>query len=181
MSVTERQIEIKAPVEKVFGYLADFSRHPEWAEHDLKIEKTSEGPVGVGSTFSSVGHQMGRDNENKVSVVEFVANEKIVFGSEGERLRMRHHILTQPVDGGTRVTKGVEALQLPFPLSLLFPVLRLVGVIGGGLGGDLNRIKAKLEEGAPAPEQPAPTLEEEAPETEQSSPEAEEKSPADHE
>ena len=178
MATTERQIEINVPVEKVFGYLADFSRHPEWAQHDLKIEKTSEGPVGVGSTFSSVGHQMGRDNENKVSVVEFVANEKIVFESEGEGLRMRHHILTQPADGGTLVTKRVEALQLPFPISVGFPVLRLLGVIGGGLGGDLNRVKEKLEAGAPAPEQPAPTPEEEAPESGESSPEAEEKTSA---
>ncbi len=181
MAATERQILIDAPAENVFAYLADFSRHPEWAAHDLKIEKTSEGPVGVGSNFSSVGHQLGRDNDNKVSIVEFVANEKIIFESEGEGLRMRHHILTQPVDGGTLVTKGVEALQLPFPISLVFPLLRMLGQVGSGLKGDLQRIKAKLEEGAPAPEQPAPTPEEEAPESGESSPEAEEKTSADQE
>ena len=50
-------------------------------------------------------------------------------------------------------------------------MLRMMGQVGSGLDGDLRRIKAKLEEGAPVPEQPA-TPEEEAPESGESSPEA---------
>ena len=171
MAATERQILIDAPVDSVFAYLADLSRHPEWAAHDLHVEQTSEGPVGVGTTFTSVGHQMGRDNENKVSVVEFVANERIAYESQFDANRMRNYFLLEQEDGGTRLTKGADPLELHFPASVLFPMLRMMGQVGSGLDGDLRRIKAKLEEGAPVPEQPA-TPEEEAPESGESSPEA---------
>ena len=62
--VIERQITINASLEKVFAYLADFTRHGEWAAHPLRIEQASQGPVGVGTSFTSVGHQFGRDTED---------------------------------------------------------------------------------------------------------------------
>ena len=70
----ERRITISASVPHVFSYLADFPRHSEWAAHPLRIRQTSEGPVGVGSTFVSVGRQLGRDNEDHVTVVELIRN-----------------------------------------------------------------------------------------------------------
>ena len=80
----ERRITISAPVPNVFSYLADFPRHSEWAAQPLRIRQTSEGPVGVGSTFVSVGRQFGRENENHITVVKFIPNERIVFESAGQ-------------------------------------------------------------------------------------------------
>ena len=143
--VIERQITINAPVAEVFGYLADFTRHGEWAAHALRSQQTSEGPVNPGTTFTSIGHQFGRDNEDKVTVTEIVPSERIVFESEGAAGRFRHYFLLQEEDGRTRLTKGVELLQLSVLLRLLSPVVAAFRVTARAFDGDLQRIKAKLE------------------------------------
>lgn len=146
MPAFERQITINAPVGKVFGYLADFSRHPEWAAHRLEIQQTSEGAVTVGSTFASVGHEMGQ-HRAKVTISEFVPNSKIVYEADDDTGLFRHYCLFQEEDGQTRLTKGVEPLQLrSLLLRLLTPFIPLM--VPRALDGDLQRIKAKLEGGS---------------------------------
>jgi len=150
MAMAERSIKIDAPVETVFNYVSDISRHSEWGQHPLKLEQTSSGAVQVGATFRSVGHQMGRDFEAEVKITEFVPNEKLAFESKGKDFHFAHHFLLQSENGGTRLTKGGEAERVGFPFNLLLPVLSAAGVINRGLDGDLQRIKAKLEGGSGA-------------------------------
>ncbi len=78
----KQQITINAPAEKVFAYLADITKHPEWSkeEHKLQVEKTSQGPIGQGATFRSVGHQFGR-NEDTLTITEYVPSQRIVPSS----------------------------------------------------------------------------------------------------
>jgi uncharacterized protein YndB with AHSA1/START domain len=49
----EVNIDIAAPPEKVFGYLADFGRHGEWSMSVSKLEQLTPGPIGVGTEFKS--------------------------------------------------------------------------------------------------------------------------------
>ena len=144
MASIEKQLTIDAPVEKVFDYLADFLRHSEWADVPLKIEQTSGGPVGQGTTFKSVGHQLGRDFKGEVTVTEFVPNEKLAFEAKGDTFHFRHHFLLHEEEGRTRLTKVTEPLRLSLPFSLLSPLLNAL-ILPRGLDGDLRRIKAQLE------------------------------------
>ena len=86
----EKEVQINASPDEVFGYVADFTRHGEWAAHDLKIEQTSEGAVGTGSTFTSWGHQGGRTSENNLVVKEFAPGQRLVFEAMGKEGRYRH-------------------------------------------------------------------------------------------
>lgn len=47
----QTSITIKAPVENVYSYLADFPRHTEWAQNLSKVTKLSPGPIDVGTVF----------------------------------------------------------------------------------------------------------------------------------
>lgn len=49
----EVNIDIAAPSEKVFSYLADFSRHGEWSMSVNALEKITPGPLAVGTEFKS--------------------------------------------------------------------------------------------------------------------------------
>jgi uncharacterized membrane protein len=49
----QSSVTIQAPVEKVYTYLADFRRHPEWAQNLSKVTQTSSGPIGIGTTFKT--------------------------------------------------------------------------------------------------------------------------------
>lgn len=46
-------ITIQSPVETVYAYLSDFTRHSEWAQNIGKITPITTGPVAVGSRFRS--------------------------------------------------------------------------------------------------------------------------------
>lgn len=46
-------IDIAAPPEKVFTYLADFARHGEWSMSVTALEQITPGAVGVGTEFKS--------------------------------------------------------------------------------------------------------------------------------
>ena len=146
MGKVEQQITINAPAEKVFSYLADISRHSEWTRpaHKVEIQKTSDGPVGKGATFKSVGHQFGK-NEDVLTITEYTPNTRLVVEANGNAGLIRHSFDLTPSDGGVQVTKGFDIVQPKFPLSVLQPVLRAF-VLPGALSGDLQRIKEHVEQ-----------------------------------
>ncbi len=102
--------------------------------------------MGVGSTFVSVGRQFGRENENHITVVEFIPSEKIVFESEGRAGRFRHYFIMKKDGGITSLIKRAEIIQASLALRLLSPIFAALRVTGRVFDGDLRRIKAKLEE-----------------------------------
>lgn len=143
MAEFSNALTVNCPPEKAFVYLSDIAKHPEWAAHPLEIERTSEGPIAVGSTFSSVGKQMGT-HSGTVTIVELVPNEKIVYESDDDVARVRHSVLLAPVDGGTMITKSSNILEKRgLALKLASPMLGMI--VPRGLGRDLESIKAQLE------------------------------------
>jgi len=140
-----QQITINAPAEKVFNYVADISKHGEWGNpgQKLQVEKTSDGPIGKGSTFKSVAHQFGTQHDI-VTITEYVPSQKVVYESQGKAGQIRHSFEITPAGSGVQVTKGFEAVKAGFPFMLFLPVVQAF-VLPGALKGDLERIKAKVE------------------------------------
>ena len=138
---------INAPPDKVFAYVSDFRRHPEWASHRLSIEPVSEGPLAVGSKFKSVGHQMGMESRDEVTVSEVVADRRLTYDvSTHQGESFRHSIDLQPEGAGTRVTKSMNFVKTGIVTKLMMPlVLILVPKI---LSSDLQRIKSHIESAA---------------------------------
>lgn len=46
-------ITIQAPIDKVYAYLVDFSRHPEWAQNLSKVTQVTPGSIAVGTMFKT--------------------------------------------------------------------------------------------------------------------------------
>jgi len=128
---------------EVFDYLADFTHHPDWAAHRSTVTKTSHGPAGVGTTFTSDARMTGSSFHDDLTITEFVPNDRIVFEVTGDAGRFRHSFLLREERGGTRLTKAVEPLRLNGIWNIRWPIG--VFVIPHVLGGDLKRIKARLE------------------------------------
>ena len=145
MARVEKQITINAPADNVFNYLADITKHGEWgqAQHKLTVEKTSGGPVGQGSTFRSVGYQFGK-NEDTVTIVEYVPNQRVVYESQGKAGVIRHSFDLEPAGGSVQVTKRFDVVKAGFPFALFLPMARAF-ILPGALSADLQRIKAKVE------------------------------------
>lgn len=145
MARVEQSMEINASPEAVFNYVADISKHSEWAQpgHKLTIEKTSDGPVGQGSTFSSVGHQFG-ENHDTVTIAEFVPNERVVYNADGSAGVIQHSFELSASGDGVELTKTFDPLSTKMPFTIFAPIAKLLSV-PGTLRGDLERIKEKLE------------------------------------
>jgi ligand-binding SRPBCC domain-containing protein len=95
------------PVVRAFGYVADMTRHPEWANDPLTVERTDGGPVGVGTRFRAVGHQAGKEWPSDLTVTGFDPPSRFEFtatggpiGTTADRLH-RHEFLLTAGDGGT--------------------------------------------------------------------------------
>jgi uncharacterized protein YndB with AHSA1/START domain len=143
MPTFRKQSVVSAPPEKVFAYVADFSRHGEWTAHRVVIQPSSGGPVGQGSVFTSRNHFMGRELEDRLVVTEFAPNQRLVYEADGSTGVFRHIIAVEAADGGSRITKSIETLRLPLTAKLMLPLLMVVAP--RALAGDLERIKSRVQ------------------------------------
>lgn len=146
MAEFSKALVINCTPQQAFGYLSDIAKHPEWASNPLEIEKTSEGPIGVGATFSSTGKLLGT-HRGEVKIVELVPNEKIVYEADDDTGLVRHTILLAPTDGGTMVTKSSNILEKrALSFKLASPLLGLI--VPRALEQDLQKIRGRLEAAA---------------------------------
>lgn len=137
-----KETTIKAAPNEVFAYVADLTRHRDWASHNLEVTKTSSGDVGVGSTFASVGHQMGT-HQDKLAVTEYSEGARSAFESTGDAGVTSHTFDLAAVDGGTRVTKTFELLRPSMMTRFALPMVMMTA--GKGLEKDLSKIKSHLD------------------------------------
>src|SRR3990170_3817511 len=117
----EQQLEVtleQAP-ERAFDFFVDFPNEPAWNPECLKVEKTSDGPVGVGTTYTGEMRRVGQikteivtlDRPNSFSTVERSR------GAEGT-----FDFRFTPYEGGTRVEVAMR-LHPRGPMRLLEPLM----------------------------------------------------------
>ena len=63
----ETSIRIERSVSEVFSFVADLENLPKWNYFVTQVRKTSEGPVGVGTTY----HQIRKTDRQDLRIVEF--------------------------------------------------------------------------------------------------------------
>ena len=138
----EEQVTVDAPASKVYEYVSDFARHGEWAANRLTVAPTSDGPVAVGSIFSTEAHQFGTQRE-KSTITDVTPSSLFAWDSAGA-LGQVHHWFALSEDGGaTTLTKGLE-LTKPSLLARLMG-FRISREGPKGLRADLVKIKATVE------------------------------------
>ena len=71
---------IHRPVEDVFGFVAVnyFENRSKWARSILELQKTSNGPMGVGTTGKELSSYGGPQFEAILLVTEFIPDTKLV-------------------------------------------------------------------------------------------------------
>ena len=119
---------INRPVEEVFAFVTDFEKTPQWRPAVLELKVTSEGPVGVGTTYREMSRFMGRRRETAAEVTEFEPNEKFAVKVTGTPIGAIQATFTfTTVEGGTRLdTAGQAAPDGLF--KLLQPLIRAATV-----------------------------------------------------
>jgi hypothetical protein len=104
-----------------------------------------DGAIAVGTTFSTLGHQLGKQNDT-ITVVELEPGSRLVFETKGKAGTVRHWFVTKDANGSTTLTKGMEFLKPSTASRLAMPGIRLNAP--RMLAKDLDKIKALLETGS---------------------------------
>ena len=142
MATIEFQTQINAAPEEVFAYLSDLEKHPEWS-HCMEIEKTSEGPVGVGSSYRSRGKNFGITANETVEVTEHQPNERFGWRTTGAMgMKFGWSFELSPQEGGTLL---IERFEPPSGLMGSFISLTAGSSTRKAMEEGLGRIKEKLE------------------------------------
>jgi len=144
MADMEVSIVINRPIGEVFALLTDEENNVKWRSGTVEAEKTSPGPIRVGTTYRMVNSAFGRRIEGEAEVVEYEPNRKYatrnVSGISIETQRT-----FEPVAGGTRVTFAVKADLASF-FQLAEPLVASMGK--RRLESDVADLKELVESGA---------------------------------
>ncbi|MFZ0169007.1 MAG: SRPBCC family protein [Candidatus Dormiibacterota bacterium] len=105
---------INRPAEEVFAVLADLDRYPDWNNHLTQVRKTSDGPLGVGSTMIFAGKVLGRNFESDVVCTEYVANETLVNKTTAGPFYVEVRYRLEPIESGTRLTTALRGQSKGF-------------------------------------------------------------------
>ena len=70
-------------------------------------KRTSDGPIGVGSTWHAVGKVVGRKIETDFEYTEFEVDRKIAY-TITKPFPMTATVMFEPVADGTRVSQTIE-------------------------------------------------------------------------
>jgi uncharacterized membrane protein len=138
----EDQISIHAPAGRVFAYVADFTRHGEWAGHGLEVTKPGDGPVAVGTTFSTTAKQFGTQREQS-TITELTPDKTFAWDSTGALGRAHHWFSLSEEGDSTALSKGAEMVDPSFLAKVTS--WKLSKDIPKGIHSDLANIKARLE------------------------------------
>ena len=142
MGKLTKSIEIEASPEKVFTFINDDKKMNE-AFKTVKVETTSKGPIGVGTTRHIVGAAGGKWD---MEITEFVKNKKMSNHTIGAGdMKVTDSWTLEPTAKGTKLTTSMN-YELPYSLlGKLVDKVRVSKLIEKDLNQMLEYMKKALE------------------------------------
>lgn len=145
--VRSHQVLVDAPLQKVFDYISDLTRHPEWSGGELKIEAVSTGPIAVGKEYRSRGEvAIQKDRPNTVQVSEYEPPHKFGFIANDPDFGKVSHVFTVVEEsGGVLISRTMTVNVNPLvAFGFRFIVYPLIG--SPSMNKSMAKLKAKLED-----------------------------------
>ncbi len=104
----EESIDIDAPPDEVYRYLADFGRHAEWSMSVAVLEQVTPGPVGVGTEFKA-SETLPQELVSFARITALEAPSLIGWESTDHQVfRTRWSFALSPRNGGTHLVQRVR-------------------------------------------------------------------------
>jgi uncharacterized protein YndB with AHSA1/START domain len=116
---------IDAPVEAVWPWIADITKHAQWSPKPFVAQLTSGENGAVGSTYSTVGHvpPADKNHKNEVEITQVVPNSKFVFRAHDENGYFINTFTLKPTGAGTEVTFQHDFPKMKGAGRILLPLL----------------------------------------------------------
>jgi uncharacterized membrane protein len=141
---TETAIDIAAPVETVYEYLADFSRHPEWSTGLEELVPVGKGPVSVGTELKATEKVPARFiSYTRITGLE--PGRLIAWESwDGRTAQVKWEFELSPQSGSTHLVQRARVEPTSLVGRILLTVMRKRQIPKEN-ARSLAQIKAKLE------------------------------------
>jgi uncharacterized protein YndB with AHSA1/START domain len=144
MARAEASVVINRPLEEVFAFASNPENDTQWESGILELERTSEGPIGAGTTFRGAIEFMGRRIDFNLDVTRYEPNQLAEFKIDAGPLQLDERLTCEPVEGGTRVTVVYEGEPGGF-FKVAEPIV--VRMFQRQTQGNLAKLKDILEAG----------------------------------
>ena len=149
--VRSHQVLVNTPLQTVFDYVSDLTRHPEWSGGRLKIEAVTAGPIAVGKEYISHGDVAAQKaRPNTVQVTQYESPHRFTFVSKDPDFGKVPHEFTFTVQtGGVLITRTMTVSLNPLvAFAFRYFIYPLIG--SPSMEKSFARLKTKLEENTPA-------------------------------
>ncbi|HEU0291452.1 MAG TPA: SRPBCC family protein [Anaerolineales bacterium] len=108
MAKVETSIVINRPIEEVFAFLSNRENNPKWISEVTEVSKTSDAPVGVGTTWREIRKFLSQRLENEYEYIEYEPNRKITTRSKSGPFPLEFQSRFENVEGGTRIQSIIQ-------------------------------------------------------------------------
>ena len=145
--IRSHQVLVHAPLQTIFDYVSDLTKHPEWSGGELKIEAVSSGPIAVGKEYRSRGEvAIQKDRPNTVQVTEYEPPHKFgIVANDPDFGRVSHIFTFTGQDRGVLIKRTMTVNLNPIvAIAFRLFVYPLIG--RPSMEKSMRALKAKLEE-----------------------------------
>ena len=133
---------MQAPPERVFDYLADARNEPDWLPGAQRVEKVTDGPIGLHTRFDGV---YARAGVVAVELVEFDRPHRLTFRALAKIVAFDDEVELTPDGDGTVLVARLSAQ--PRGIMRLFTPM-MVKTMQRQFERNWPHLKAKLEAGS---------------------------------
>ena len=142
-------VDIYRPIQQVFEFISATENDFQWQYGTLESARVSTGAMGVGASFRSIGHVMGRRLLGTFEITEYETNKRYGFKSLSGPLESRTLYTFETARGSTRV--NISSQVSAMDASEVNPKI-LEKQLKRQLKENLVLLKGLLESGRPATE-----------------------------
>jgi uncharacterized membrane protein len=140
----DNAIDVRAPKEKVFAYVADVRTQPEWVKWAKKVELTSAEP-GLGATDTML-MQVGPRREQVESIVTEFRDGHVVTRRTTKGMKIVERLATVAVADGTKVAWSIEYTPPMGPMGKMMDFLFMSTLFNQLMEDSLELLKERLEQ-----------------------------------
>jgi uncharacterized protein YndB with AHSA1/START domain len=139
----ELSIFIDRAPDDVFAFVFEPANAAQWQEGVVLAEFTSEGPLGMGSTWRNVSKMLGREIDMEFEVIDYEPPHRLCWKSTSGPIQTKTCATFEPQNGGTIMTFRGEG-EPRGVMKMAEGMLRKR--MNKQFEGNAKRLKALLEE-----------------------------------
>jgi len=143
MQRVENSARIPAPPDEVFAYLSDLDNVAEWQGGVTAARRTSDGPMGIGSTATVTRQLMGQRLDAPLIVNEFDPPRRLGIGSEVSGVKAQAVLALAPAEEG-RATDLAFSMEIRGSGLTSFMEPMIASAARGDIEASLERVRARF-------------------------------------